>query len=76
MCVCAVRQSLCIFMCLVPVASRGDEVETTVHPGVWDDLLAHHAVLLIQVEIKLIINVIQYGRPANNKHYTTIIEGR
>ena len=48
------------------MASRCNEVETTVHPRVRDDLLTHHTILLIEVEVKLIINVIQYWCPANS----------
>lgn len=50
---------------LVPVASWCNEVEATVHPGVRDDLFASHTVLLIEVEVKLIIDVVQYRCPAN-----------
>jgi len=46
------------------MAGGRNEVEAAMDPGVRDDLLAHHTVLLVQVEVKLIVNVIQNWCPA------------
>ena len=46
------------------MSSGRDEVEAAVNPGVWDHLLPCDTQLLVQVLIKLLIDVLQNGCPA------------
>ena len=46
------------------MSSGRDEVEAAVNPGVWDHLLPRDTQLLIQVLVKLLIDVLQNGCPA------------
>ena len=45
------------------VSGRCDEVDAAVDTAVWDVLLALNANLLIQVQLKLVIDVVQHGLP-------------
>lgn len=46
------------------MSSGRDEVEAAVNPGVWDHLLPRDTQLLVQVLVKLLIDMLQNGCPA------------
>ncbi len=46
------------------MSSWGDEIETAVHPGVWDALLSGDVDLLLQELLILLIDVLGNGLPA------------
>ena len=50
-----------------PMTSRSNKVKTTMYPGVRDDLLTYHTILLIKVQVKLVIDVVQNGYPTRVK---------
>ncbi len=52
------------------VSSGRDEVETAVHSSVRDHLLPINAHLFIQILVKLLIDVLQDGHPAEINTYT------
>ena len=53
------------------VSGRCYEVDAAVDTAVWDVLLAFNANLLIQVQLKLVIDVVQHRLPTVHTHKQT-----
>lgn len=53
----------------LPVSSRGDEVNATVHSGVWNPFLPVDIDLLLQVRLILVINELHDGLPTKQDQW-------